>query len=117
MLDKIIIPYVNATHNHLSLSGDHPALALFDVFAAHCCTSVLKKLEESHIHQVFIPANCTGELQPLDVCVNQDFKALMKNSFTTWYAFEVQQALDKGIVLENIKIDLKMSSMKPLHAS
>lgn len=55
------------------------ALAIFDVFTAHCCSSVRTKLQTHNIHQVFIPAGCTGELQPLDVGVNQEFKQLMKN--------------------------------------
>lgn len=116
-LDHVIIPYVAATRSKHGLADDHPALAVFDVFAAHRCSSVLKKLQDNHIHQVFVPAGCTGELQPLDVSVNEEFKSLLKESFSRWYACEVQQSLDQGIALENIKIDLKASLLKPLHAN
>ena len=116
-LDCVIIPYVVETRNALDLPEDQPALALFDVFAAHRCSSVLEKLRCSNIHQVFIPADCTGELQPLDVGVNDRFKNLMKNSFTRWYANEVKEAMDHGICMTEIQIDLKASLMKPLNAN
>ena len=73
-LEKVIIPYVVETRERLDLADDHPALAIFDVFSAYHCNSVLAKLKSHNIHQVFVPASCTGELQPLDVGVNQDFK-------------------------------------------
>ena len=93
-LDKVIIPYVTEARSELNLADDHPGLALFNVFAAQRCSNVLAKLQAHHIHQVFIPALCTGELQPLDVWVNQDFKQLMKDSFSMWYAKKVREALD-----------------------
>ena len=46
----------------------------------------------------FVPANCTGELQPLDVSCNGD----LKGYFSEWCANEVTKQL---------------SVMKPLHAS
>ena len=116
-IDKVIVPYVVKERNRLELADDHPALAIFDMFAAHRCSSVLAKLQSNNIHQVFVPAGCTGELQPLDVGVNQDFKNLMKNSFARWYAEEVRQAMGHGDAIEDIKVDLRASLIKPLHAN
>ena len=93
-LDNVIIPYFAATRRELGLPDDHVGLAIFDVFAAHRCDSVLKKLSSNHIHQIFVPALRTGELQPLDQSVNDEFKVLMKDSFVRWYAHEVETALD-----------------------
>ena len=56
-----LVPYVTKTRQKLELAMDHPALALFDVFKAHRCDTVLEKV---HIHQV---AGCTGELQTLSI--------------------------------------------------
>ena len=78
---------------------------------------MLKKLSSNHIHQVFVPAACTGELQPLDLSVNDEFKALMKDSFARWYAHEVETALDGGASLEKVEVDLKASLIKPLHGN
>ena len=41
-LDCVIVPYVNSTKAKLELLEDRVALAIFDVFAAHRCASVLK---------------------------------------------------------------------------
>ena len=116
-MDNVVIPYVAKTRKDLELPNDHVALAIFDVFAAQCCDSVLIKLSDNHIHQVFVPASCTGELQPLDISTNETFKTLMKDSFTRWYAQEVQEALDSGKSVHEIKIDLRLSMIKPLHAN
>ena len=43
-IDTITMPYATNTRKKLELADDHPALALFDVFAAHHCDSVLDKL-------------------------------------------------------------------------
>ena len=59
-----LVPYVTKTRQKLELAMDHPALALFDVFKAHRCDTVLEKVRQNHIHQV---AGCTGELQPLSI--------------------------------------------------
>ena len=49
-LDNVLIPYFAATRRNLDLPDDHVGLALFDVFAAHCCDSMLKKLSSNRIH-------------------------------------------------------------------
>jgi hypothetical protein len=63
-----------------------------------------------------VPASCTGELQPLDVSVNDPFKKLMKSELSHWYAGIVKDGLDAGKDLDTIAVDLKMSTVKPIHA-
>ena len=116
-LDKVIVPYVSSTRQELDLPEDQPALAIFDVFAAHRCRTVVDKLKTNNIHQIFVPASCTGKLQPLDVGLNDQFKGLIKQEFSRWYANEVQEAMKQGISISDIKVDLKASMMKPLHAN
>ena len=48
-LDKVIVPYVKQTRSELQLASDQPALALFDVYKAPSCESVLEKLRQNHI--------------------------------------------------------------------
>ena len=71
----------------LELADDHLVLTILDVFAAHCCSDVLAKLPSNHIHQVYAPASFTGELQALDVGVNENW---WKLPFSRWYADEVK---------------------------
>lgn len=45
----------------------------FDNFKAQCTDRVLQLLEDNNIDTVFVPANCTGELQPMDLSMNKTF--------------------------------------------
>ena len=119
MLEYILVPYMVKTRERLKLADDHPILAIFNVFQAHRCDSVLGELHHHHIHQVFIPARCTGKLQPLHVSVNEEFKAAMKANFSRWYANEVKEALDQAINIQDLKVDLQATAtvVKPLHAN
>ena len=112
-IDEVLVLYFSATQQELELPEDHVCLAIFDVFAAHRCGSVLQKLRANHIHQVFVPASCSGELQPLDLSVNDEFKALMKDSLSRWYAHNIKEALDQGESLDNMKVDLGASIVNP----
>ena len=44
-----------------------------------------------------VPAGCTGELQPRDVSVNEQFKASMKAHFAYWYSNGVNESLKLGL--------------------
>lgn len=48
--------------------------ALLDVFKAHLDNTFLQDLHDCYITPVFIPASCTGELHPLDLTINGEFK-------------------------------------------
>ena len=53
----------------------------------------------------------------LDVGINDQFKTLLKQEFSRWYANEVQEAMRNGVTISDIKVDLRASLMKPLHAN
>ncbi|XP_046546143.1 uncharacterized protein LOC124256198 isoform X2 [Haliotis rubra] len=57
---------------------------------------------------------CTGELQPMDLSVNGDFKLAMKDQFINWYADKVSENLIES--KKDTGVDLRISVMKPLHA-
>jgi len=71
-------------------------------------------LEDSNIHLVTVPGNCTDRLQPMDLNVNKSVKEFTRSKFWDWYATQVQQQLDEGKDIASV--DLRMSTMKPLGA-
>ena len=92
----------------MGLSEDQKALVILDVFKAHLCESLKEKLTDKNILHVYVPAGCTGELQPLDLSFNQPLKTLMKELFTHWYADQISDQLSKGVQLDAIKIDQRI---------
>ncbi len=116
-VDQIILPYVQDVRTSLELSPNFPAVAIFDVFAAHRCQSVLNRLSSNNIKYIFVPAGCTGELQPLDVTVNGFFKKELRSCFSSWYARKVKEELEAGVNIQEMKIDLRISLLKPIHAN
>ena len=86
------------------------------MYASHRTQAVLDLLIEKNIQVIFIPACCTGELQPLDLTVNSVFKRLQRDAFSNWYALDLKKKLDAGENIEDVKMCLRLSIVKPLHA-
>ena len=114
-IEEIIAPYVRQTRERLSLSEDHPALAIFDVFKGQCTEDVLQLLEDNNIEHVQVPPNCTDRLQPLDLSVNKPAKDFLRSRFQEWYADQIFDQLD-GEEAQQQPVDMRLSIMKPLGA-
>ena len=66
---------------------------------------------------VSVPAGMTHFFQPLDLTVNGEAKRFMKDMFITWYSAEVQKQMESGNSTDEIEVDLRLSVLKPLHAT
>ena len=53
----------------------------------------------------------------MEVGINDQFKSLLKQEFSRWYANEVQEAMRQGVPISNIKVDLTAYLMKHLYAN
>ena len=93
----------------LGISSDVKPLLIFDVFKAHRDEELLQFIRDSGFLYAFIPASCTGELQPLDLTVNAQFKQLMRDKFISWYSGHIAKDPER-------RVDLKLSTIKPIHA-
>jgi len=93
------------------LHTEQRALCIFDNFKAQLTTEVLNLLEDNHIDIVFIPANCTDCLQPLDQSVNKPAKDFLRGRFEEWYA---KQICEQGT---SSPITFPLHLMKPLGAT
>jgi hypothetical protein len=112
-LEKIFVPYIEKTKLELGLGERQKSLLLWDVFKAHHTQPVLEKLLKDNIEVIFIPPNCTSELQPLDLSVNKPLKDNLKAKFSEWYADQVNCQLEKGIPINGVEIDMHTSVLKP----
>ena len=113
-IEKIVIPYMDSIREGNGNAANRKGLCIFDVFAAHKCPTVLEKLLSNNLLYAMVPAGCTGELQPLDISVNNVFKEHMKKSFNEYYVKLVKAELDAGTTSR--PVSLQLSVLKPLHA-
>jgi len=112
-IDKIIVPYVDRKRVDLDLSDDYPAVAIFDNFKGQLTERVTQVLKENNIQSVLIPANHTGELQPMDISVNKVIKSFICNRFSEWYAEQVTEQFYND---DYEPVDLSAARMKCLGA-
>ena len=58
----------------------------------------------------------TQLFQPLDLTVNKHCKSYLKRLFSEWYAQQIENQLSLGKKVEEIKIEFRLTTLKPLHA-
>jgi len=109
-IQKIILPFIHKQKAEKNLPAEQRALCIFDNFKAQLTNNVLQLLTDSSIDVVFVPANCTDQLQPLDLSVNKPAKDFLKRKFEEWYSEQVFI----GGATAPIKFPLSM--MKPVSA-
>ena len=73
------------------------------------------KLAKLDIEVVPVPANMTHFFQPLDLTVNGAAKKFMRNEFTSYYSEQVLHQLQARTSEDEISVDLKLTTIKPLH--
>ena len=112
-VNQIVVSYIQEKRQVLNLSANQPALVLFDVFKGQCQEEIFQILEDNNIYYVIIPANCTDQLQPLDLSVNKPAKDSMKPKFQMWYGDLIYEQLQQNI---SEPVNMHLSVMKPLSA-
>jgi hypothetical protein len=71
-------------------------MLILDSFHGHTIEEVKKILKSRNMDQVIIPGGLTSMLQLLDVCINQPFKAALKEQRTQWMATGEYEFTPKG---------------------
>ena len=116
LLDEVINPYVVKKRAELKLLENQKALVIWDVFKGQMTETVKQKLESLHIQLVSVPANMTHFFQPLDLTVNGFAKKFMRNQFSKYYSNAVKVQIDSGKPVEEIDVDFRLITLKPLRA-
>ena len=96
-----------------NVGEEHMALVIFDTFKGHKGDEMESLSLENNMLSVIVPSNCTDLLQPLDRSVN---KPHLRHSFQSWYSEQVSKQLEEGKEPVDIKVDARLSIMKPLGA-
>ena len=87
------------------------------MFRGQTTDHVAQILDSLNIKVVKVPANMKHFFQPLDLTVNGSAKYFMRKKFVTLYAEEIKKQMDAGVPVESIDVNLKLTSLKALHAN
>ena len=73
-------------------------------------------LKKNDIIAIHVPNNHTSLFQRLDISVNKSAKCFIADKYQDWYAENVLQQLNRVVAAHDVKVVVKLSIMKPLHA-
>ena len=73
-------------------------------------------LKKNDIIAIHVPNNHTSLFQRLDISVNKSAKCFIADKYQDWYAENVLQQLNRVAPAHDVKVVVKLSIMKPLHA-
>ena len=111
LINEIIIPYVQSQRKELG----KPKQATL-VIPGQITDDVISLLRDNNIHYILVTNNMTKLFQPLDLTVNKHCKSYLKRLFLERYAQQIENQLSLGKKVEEIKIEFRLTTLKPLHA-
>ena len=118
-IEQVINPHVIDKRKELGLPADKKAVLTWAVFRGQTTDHGI--LDSLNIKVVKVPANMTHFFQPLDFRAQLNSQRVRKKfyekKFVTWYAEEIKKQMDAGIPTESTDVNLKLTSLKALHAS
>jgi len=112
---KIIVPFVNKKAEEGHLEQNPPrAILILDCWETHKGRPFLEWMKQKYpqFKLIFVPARCTGEIQPCDLFVQRPFKCEITNQFNDWTASSVIAQLNNGNSLDSIARKLGIKDMK-----
>ena len=62
-----------------------------------------------------VPSNHTNFFQPLHISVNKSAKGYIAGRYQDWYAEKVFEQLNRGAQVHDVRVDVRLSTIKPLH--
>jgi DDE superfamily endonuclease len=112
---EVIVPYAERCQLAHTLPNKSHIVLVLDVWAVHKSEEFRRFLRTSfpHIHLVFVPANCTSQLQVADVLLQRPFKHGIRQRFNIWAASVLKQQIDSDEII-GLSPFLKMGIIKPL---
>ena len=112
---RFFIPYINEKLKELS-APETPWLLVSDVFKGQWTEAVKSVVKESNGKMVPVPNNWINYFQPLDLTVNKSSKDFLRNEAQNWYSQEIMKQMQVGKLSNQIKVNVRISVFKPLHA-
>ena len=87
-VEEIWLKYVREVSKQLGFDN---SLLIFDAFSAHKTDAVHSKLVENKSDILMFPPGCMSKCQPMDVCINKPFKAILRKSWVNYISKIIEQ--------------------------
>ena len=114
-IDLIIVPYVKQQIAAHHLPAESQVILILDCWSVHKSAEFRNHVYKKYkfINLVFVPANCTSELQVADYVLNRPFKHGITRRFNEWASNIILKQLESN-KLVGLKEHLKMEVIKPM---
>lgn len=85
-LDNVLKPAILAKKSALGLLPSHPAVLTWDVYCTHRSREIRAYIATTMpwLQLVYVPANCTNDLQIADVCMNRPLHVRVTKQYEAW---------------------------------
>jgi hypothetical protein len=114
-IQHVIDPYVRRKKEQLGIEQNPPrAILVLDCWNVHKSQDFLQWMKDNYPHYllVFVPARCTGEMQPCDLFVQRPFKHEITQQFNTWLSNLVVTQLKQGVAVKDISLEFGLKDLK-----
>lgn len=115
LVDNIIAPYFERKKKDLGIENPEEQSSMWkiDCWSVHRSDEFMDWMKEAHpnIIVIFVPGNCTGIFQPLDVGIQRVLKQSLKRSSHRDLVREVSEQLDKMSSAE-VKLDVTVGTLR-----
>jgi hypothetical protein len=112
-IQNIIDPYVAKQQRRFNESSNK-AILILDCWKVHKGEEFLSWMRRNRPQYslIFVPARCTGELQPCDLFLQRPFKLCITNEYNKWSSEQIQICLNEGKSINQLKLDHGMPALK-----
>jgi hypothetical protein len=114
-VQHIIVPYVQRMAiTHGIDQNPVKAVILLDCWSVHRGQEFLNFMKTNYpeFTLVFIPAGCTGKIQPADVLLQRPLKNMITTNYTSWTISEIKEQLQSGKAAEQIRLSESAIELK-----
>ena len=112
----ILSSYLRLQITLLGLLETQEMIWLIDCWSEHISKNFREWMKNNypHVHVLYIPENCTSIYQPADVIIQCPFKHALRQEFNKYTMSMITSHIETN---SNIKVDFKMTTLKPLLCS
>ncbi|KAJ2925554.1 hypothetical protein H1R20_g11541, partial [Candolleomyces eurysporus] len=113
-MKEILQPWVEEYIRSHDLPGNQKLILFIDCYPVHISeefrTYVFK--EFPNVFLIFVPANCTGIMQPADVGLNRVIKHSIRQAALDYLVKSHKEQLDKGLTTTQIKFTTSLPALR-----